>query len=250
MLTVELRGRLGNQMFQYALCRIIALKNNYNFCIPSIPGAENVHILNHFKLDSGLYDGPIQYYYNEDISTQKYDANIFNVRNFTKLSGFFQTEKYFLEYKQLLKEWYKPSEELNITNILEKYPPNTYCYIHYRGGDYKDCKDWFLPIKYYNDAIEYVKSNIKGINFLIITDDVSAARNYFKGYEIISNNMLIDYKLLYNSKYCIVSNSSFSWWPCWLSHKELVVAPNYWFNYNNKNGFSPIDIKTSNFTYV
>lgn len=250
MITAELRGRLGNQMFQYALCRIIALRNNYNYWISDIPGANNVHILNYFKLDSGIYDGYVQHYYNEDISTQQYDPNILNIRNFTKLSGFFQTEKYFLEYKQLINDWYKPSDNIDVADILEKYPITKYCYIHYRGGDYKDCKDWFLPIKYYNDAIEYVKSNIKDINFLIITDDIVMARNYFNQYEIISNDMLTDYKLLYHSKYNIVSNSSFSWWPSWLSNKELIVAPNYWFNYNIGNYFSPADIKTTGFTYI
>ena len=250
MITVELRGRLGNQMFQYALCRLIALKNNYNFWISDTPGANGIHILKHFKLDAGICDGSIQHYYNEDISTQQYNPNIFNVANFTKLSGFFQTEKYFIEYKELLNKWYKPTNEISIEDILKKYPPAEYCYIHYRGCDYKDCKDWFLPYKYYNDAINFVKNYKANIKFLIITDDIPAANIHFKDYAIISNDMLIDYAMLYYSKYSIISNSSFSWWPAWLSKKELVVAPNNWFNYNSNNRFSPVDIKTSNFIYV
>jgi hypothetical protein len=62
---------------------------------------------------------------------------------------------------------------------------------------------------------------------------------------------MVDFKLMYNSKYCILSNSTFSWWSSWLTEKEISIAPNNWLNYNNPElGFHPIDIKTDKFLYV
>lgn len=34
MISTELNGRLGSQMFQYVITRIVALKHNYQFNIP------------------------------------------------------------------------------------------------------------------------------------------------------------------------------------------------------------------------
>jgi hypothetical protein len=37
--------------------------------------------------------------------------------------------------------------------------------------------------------------------------------------------MMVDFKILYFSKYTIITNSSFSWWASWLSNdKEIVIA--------------------------
>jgi hypothetical protein len=63
--------------------------------------------------------------------------------------------------------------------------------------------------------------------------------------------MMVDFKILYFSKYTIITNSSFSW-ASWLSNdKEIVVLSNNWFNYNRPQfGFSPVDIKTKKFEYI
>jgi hypothetical protein len=195
----------------------------------------------------GLVDGNIRHVYHENYD-QKYDPNIFNVSDFTFLSGFFQTEKYFLGYEEKIKEWFKIIKTDSVEDILKKYPVNEYCYIHFRGGDYKDMTNWLLPKKYYQDAMDKVGKDFK---FLVITDDLEYANEFFNDVEIISNDMMIDFSLLYHSKNCIIPNSSFSWWACWLSDKEKIIAPLGWINYNNGDGsFWPCDIKTNNFIYI
>ena len=37
MISTDLIGRMGNQMFQYSICRLIADQNGYNFHIPKTP---------------------------------------------------------------------------------------------------------------------------------------------------------------------------------------------------------------------
>jgi hypothetical protein len=50
MISVSLKGRLGNQIFQYAVCRISAHRNNVNFFIPEVgePSTEGIHVKNFF----------------------------------------------------------------------------------------------------------------------------------------------------------------------------------------------------------
>jgi hypothetical protein len=247
MITPFLRGRLGNQMFQYSITRIIAEKNGYNFYIPKEKNGNGQNISDYFDLDIGMQDGNLRYRYDEN-NDQNYDTNIFNVSDFTYLSGFFQTEKYFLGYEAKIKDWFRVNKTDEVENILNKYPVDEYCYIHFRGGDYKDITDWLLPKKYYQDAMNEMGN---GLKFLVITDDIEFASQFFNQIEIISNDMMVDFSLLYHSKFCIIPNSSFSWWAAWLSDKEKIIAPLGWINYNKHDGsFWPHDVKTDKFNYV
>ncbi len=247
MITPFLRGRLGNQMFQYAITRIIAEKNNYNFYLPKEKNGNGQNISEYFDLDTGVIDGNILRRYEEN-PDQNYDPNLFSILDFTLISGFFQTEKYFLGYEEKLKQWFNVKKTNKVEEILNKYPIDEYCYIHFRGGDYKDMPNWSLPKKYYDDAMKEIDGNLK---FLVITDDIEYARQFFTDIDIISNDMMVDFALLYYSKFCIIPNSSFSWWAAWLSDKEKTIAPLGWINYNNQNGtFWPSDVKSNKFIYV
>ena len=236
---------LGNHMFQYSLCRIIAEKNGYNFYIPNGKYLE--------RSFPGIYlgnkDGEIQNYFNESPS-QLYDENIFNIKDFTNINGYFQTEKYFKGNEDNVKSWFRIDIDKDTKSILEVYDVNKYCYIHIRGGDYKQSTN-VLPKSYYDKSINLIKEKYSNLEFLIITDDVELANSYYPNIKSISNDIMVDFKLMYNSKYCILSNSTFSWWSSWLTEKEISIAPNNWLNYNNPElGFHPIDIKTDKFLYV
>lgn len=250
MITVELKGRLGNQMFQYGISRLIAEKNNYNFYLTKEKNGNGQNISDYFDLDMGINDGLIQHRYHEN-SNQVYDPSLFNIPDFTCLHGFFQTEKYFLGNEKKLKEWFNIKKTDEVKKLLEKYPIDEYCYIHFRGGDYKDMPNWLLPKKYYETSINKIKEFNNNLKFLIITDDIELANQFFDGVDVISNEIMVDFNLLYHSKFCIIPNSSFSWWAAWLSDKEITIAPLGWINYNKQDGtFWPSDIKTNKFIYV
>ena len=155
----------------------------------------------------------------------------------------------------IINDWLRIKDNVKLITkpILEKYDINDYCYIHFRGGDYKNIEQYYLPIQYYENAIKHITSIKKGIKFIIITDDVVEATKFFPNYEIINNDMEIDFYLLTKAKYLIIPNSSFSWWACWLNViSEIIIAPNRWFNYNKNygDGFEPPKIKTDKFYYL
>lgn len=259
MIQANLGGRMGNHMFQYAICRIIAEKNGFNFKIADIgedrpPYEEDInhHIFTYFpKLDRGKVDGQIRQIYQED-SLQTFNKNIFNIPDFTKLYGYFQTEKYFDGYENNLKQWFSVESDPITESILKKYPIEEYCYTHFRCYVFGEGQT-YISLKFYLDAFSKVKELNNNVKMLVITEDIKLTKKVFENVEceIISNDMMVDYKLLYFSKYCILSPSTFSWWAAWLSEKELTIAPEYWINYDSpEKGWFPSQIKSKKFIYV
>jgi len=239
---------LGNHMFQYAICRITALKNGFNFYIPD-PG----RLHNCFPgIDLGKIDGDIKYHYS-DSQTQQYSPGVFSVSDYTNIWGYFQSEKYFEGFENLVKEWFKIELDSETEKILNKYNVEDYCFLNIRGSGNVN-SDIMLPKSYFEEAMKVIQKLKPKIKFVIVTDDQEISSQYFPGIDVLSNSVMIDFKLLYFSKYSIISNSTFSWWSCWLSEKEVVLAPEFWYNYNKKdvlgNVWFPADIKSKKFTYI
>ena len=245
MVSVELRGRLGNQLFQYAVCRIMAEKLDCDFSISDEWLGKNI-----FNVSLGKRP-----YHKSNVifdeKVNKFNPEIFNIEPNTHLFGFWQSEKYFVGYETKIRQWLS----LDVPN--SDYLNEEYCTIHFRAQDGYLRENWVLPPNYFERAKEYVRNNInKDIKFVIVTDNPQLASHYFPKDIIISNDMKTDLSILTHSKNKIISNSSFSWWAAWLGlpDSNVVVAPNRWINYNHtissENTFYPHDIKTSNFVYV
>jgi hypothetical protein len=270
MISVYLNGRLGNNLFQYAFCRIASTKQDCNFYIPKnkeesisfygdcsrkfnkhfeLPNESNPHFWTGeklFEIDFGINDG--------FISKCIGNVSVENVTNGTLLVDFYQSDSYLLEFRNIiLNDWYKFKKSVvdDSISLLDKYNVDEYCYIHLRGRDYKTIPQYFLPIDYYIQGMKKIKEIVPNIKFLVITDDIEQSKIMFPDSEVISNTTEIDFYLLSKSKYKIIPNSSFSWWASWLSQEnKMTIAPNNWFNYNSGAEFSPNGIKTSFFNYI
>jgi hypothetical protein len=254
MITTDLIGRMGNQMYQYALCRLIAEKNSFNFFIPPNGGAscEGHHLSKFFpNIELGVIDGGVANEYNENSNNGAFNPEIFNLPNFTKLNGHFQCGRYFDDYYDIIKQWFKLELD-EITKILiETYPTDKFCFIHFRGTDYVNDQQWVLPKSYYDKAIEEIKKINADLSFVVITDDISMAKTIFTEFDVLKNDMMVDFKLMNQAKYTIISNSTFAWWAAWLNDKSITIAPNCWINYNKQElGFFPSEIKSERFKYI
>jgi hypothetical protein len=271
MISVYFNGRLGNQLFQYIFCRIAAFKNNCNFYIPKTK-EEGINFYDYCRYIFGIYlelprdlSNP-HFWIGENIFDIDFGSNdnfmnkilleppINDITDGTFLNGFFQSDSYMIEYENEIKNnWLKIKDDLKNKSIplLEKYNINEYCYIHFRGGDYKSIDKYYLPKSYYQEAILKIKELQPKIKFLVITDDLDESKKMFPEFESVSNSMEEDFYLLTKSKYLIIPNSSFSWWAAWLNQNEpITIAPDRWFNYNSGDNFDPIGIKSSKFTYI
>lgn len=180
--------------------------------------------------------------YNCDVSP--FDEGIYLPQPGSFLEGPMQSENYILQYKNDLSRMFA-------TNA----PEFEGCVINLRGGEYKNNKELFLNKKYYSDAIFKIKELDPDCEFLVVTDDSELAKDYFPDFKLQSSggvkillsrfyfsprseNIGKDFGLIQNSKYLILSNSSFSWWGAWTNKKvEYVIAPKYWARHNVSDGF-------------
>lgn len=239
MISTQMRergGRLGNQLFQYAVCKSVALKNGYEYHIPKdFLGKTQLRL----KCDLGTENKVVNNIFYQN--SENIHHNIFDIGDNTQISGFFQSEYYFKDIEKIIKNDFKLDYDIHSEDLLKKYNTEEYCYVHLRGGDYKNI-DWVLPKRYYEEAKNVFLENNKNIKFLIITDDIEYSKTIFPEQEYISNDIFTDFYILSKCKYMIMSNSSFSWWTSYLNeNQKLIVGPKRWFNYNRLDRFGDIN---------
>lgn len=248
-LEIGYNGRLGNQIFQYAACYATAKRLGVDFIIP-----EN-------NIDNIKQDGCFNFSNNQWIpyNFRMYDCfeitapkgkikinNIFqepyfhyteefnNISDGTSIQGYYQSEKYFINYKEdILKEFTFKEKILN--GAKEKIKPlsdKEIVAVHIRRGDNVINPTFpLISMEYIQEALNSFSD--KEYNFLIISDDISYCKETFPEGVFFSEgtNDLVDLCLMSLANHNIISNSSFSWWGAYLNNNsnKKVVAPSDWF---------------------
>jgi len=233
MLSITLVGRLGNQLWGYAVCRTVAEHNGYEFHIP-----RNFAGIDIFNVDLGVEQDHTNKLYQEHGSfAQRYEPQIWNVTDNTRLWGWFQTEKYIINNKKNIQEWFSIKNPNH--NLIEQLniDDNT-CVINFRGEDYKPITETYLPLQYYTDSIAHIKQLNPNMKFVVITNDVAEANKFFPEYPAYHLGPKDDFYIVSQAKYLIIANSSFSWWAAWLNNNcKFTIAPKYWFRYPVHKGY-------------
>jgi len=245
---------LGNQLWCYVTTRVIAKDKGYDFGIQS---PENFKCNNFLNLDfgkpvsggTGPEGGPphtlpegIRYYYNEkklthphnDIDIRTHDENLVTIPDNTKIDGVMQDEKYIAHRKEEIRSWLSVKPEFECFD----FSSDDVCIINFRGGEYLRNPNVFLPQKYWDDAVQHMRSLNDKLQFVVITDDVVSARRFFPRFEVHHFSIAKDYVIIKNAHYLILSNSSFASLPAWLNEKlKFCIAPKYWSQYNTSDGY-------------
>lgn len=245
---------LGNQLACYVTTRVIAEDLGYEFGImhpEKFKGVDFMHLDFGSEVIGGLgpEGGPpkklpkgIKYYYAENptihpitgADIRNFDKELVGVLPNTKIDGYMQDEKYFEHRKEDIKNWLKVSKEYDIND----YANDNICVINFRGGEYVRHKDLYLTQKYWDDAMVNMKKINPDFKFIVITDDPDEAKIFFPDFEIHHFNIGKDYAVVKNAHYLIMSNSSFGWFPAWLSDKlKYCIAPKYWARHNVSDGY-------------
>lgn len=209
------QGRLGNQLFQIAATISTALKNNDSYAFPIW------EYCNYFNLEYCFFDNiKFENIYREPF----FHYNQIQYKQNMDLLGFFQSEKYFAEHKNLIIDLLTPKENVKFEKNL--------CGIHVRRGDYVNNPAYInLDMEYYNAAMNYIKAD----KYLIFSDDINWCKTKFIGPQFefsYKNHVCKD--LAFMAKRCnhmIIANSSFSWWGAYLNQNidKTIIAPQKWF---------------------
>lgn len=270
VITVRLTGGLGNQMFQYAVARRLALKHgtrvrldtsaygswltgpadaNRRFellCLrvedPLIPdgarlatiqalrAAANQLRLRHMPIPRRYYFEPPHHYH--------FDARVLDLPDGSDLSGFLQSEKYFADVADHIRREFTPRDPLLAQNVARRVAQlrrsgRKLVSLHVRRGDYLKMRggtNLLLP-DYFTTAM----ARFEGCDFLVESDDLDWCRANVKGDNILYSPFETGFEALIAMTHCdsnIIANSSMSWWGAWLNPRpdKTVVAPAGWFN--------------------
>lgn len=159
------------------------------------------------------------------------------------LSGYFQSERYFRDYREELLEMFSPNS--NLVKRLNCFDFSGSTSIHCRRGDYCWLSQVHPPVslEYLDQAINLIGRNSK---FLIFSDDPQwCADNVCRlaiDIEIIDEDAEFSLYAMTRCQNNIIANSSFSWWGAWMNRRpdKVVVAPQQWFGPNGPQDSSDL----------
>jgi hypothetical protein len=243
--SIGYNGRLANQIFQFSSTIGIARNLGYDAKFPSenfISGnphdynggklRECFDIPDHYFMSRNQISSSVSYLYNENFFN--YDESVSSIPDGVDLRGYFQTERYFKNAEQEIREILKfrdsiAQESESICDISD----NSTC-VHVRRGDYVTSPDHH-PVQtaeYYKLAIDHIPDG----EFYVFSDDLDWCRSNIssKDKNIIFldvENPYVSLHLMARCKNHIIANSSLSWWAAWLGKKEgqIVFSPLNWF---------------------
>ena len=265
---------LGNQMFMYANAYAISKKFDFNLCLDPYSGYYKNNIrsfmLNNFNISSKIapsdwifsnnYRNLIKKFKIKTDFFKKKKSFLFELKDKNKLTKFssiklnnfndkiyvdgnFESEKYFLDYRNDLLSQF--SFKINFFNnkYLDIINNHNVVSISVRQNRYSErirnkfdqhsinkSQDFVSKTAdYIYQSIQFIKSKVHNPKFLLWSNDFTGLEKYFPTNEFLyvinpENKTLNDFYLLTQCKYFIVGPSTFSWWGAWLSNKENKIC--------------------------
>lgn len=243
MITSKLIGGLGNQMFIIATTYVLARDNGddcaFDFSMKPI-GQGNISQAYRNNIFKKLKELPPNWKPSSTYKEVGYDYSPIPFQRGMQLSGYFGSEKYFGHRKAEIINLFKEINLLKGIRNMFRGVLNNSVSLHVRRGDYLKFPEVYvlLTADYYNRAIAILDSEVRIDNILVISDDLRWCIRNLKDPRIIfvtGKPDYIDFYLQTLTNYCIMANSSFSWWGSYLNDNEgkIVIAPEIWFKGNN-----------------
>ena len=275
MILSHIIGGLGNQMFQYAAARALSLAND-------VPLRLDVRDFAGYRLHQGFELSRV-FVCNPEIATDEdvrdllgwraswfarkiltrpgfavlrgsrlvvepqfnYWPDIRLVSHNTYLVGYWQSEKYFSDASECIREDFVFRQSFSGQNveIARKIDKTTAVSLHVRRGDYishakTNAVLGLCSLSYYREAIMHIAERVENPEFFIFSDDIAWVKecleidfpcNYVDHNQ--GSESYNDMHLMSLCRHHIIANSSFSWWGAWLGSNidKIIIAPRNWF---------------------
>ena len=275
MIIVKIFGGLGNQMFQYAAGRSLALAHDCELKLDlSWFGAYHspAYQLNLFGIQAAVATadevsrliGPLprlarmlrkkigagkkSFYVEREFA---FDEKFYDKTPPLYLDGYWQSWKYFQLYAKKIKEELtlaSPMARRNVEFSQQIAQVNSVS-IHIRRGDYvtnpkANRVHGFVGIEYYKAALLRMSKCVPAPVYFVFSDDLEWAR---RNLGAIDNIVFVDHnrgaasyediRMMSLCQHHILANSSFSWWAAWLGYHsgKQVLYPSNWFATRGKD---------------
>lgn len=231
-------GHLGNQMFQYAATKSLAIKHNRDFMIapkeifgkhyyttlrsniddcfdlkcPRGISRFPIHEERHFHFDRETYENP-----------PEHDVD---------LLGFFQSDKWFKHIDaEIKKDFTFIPEYFDASFQVKEDLGGELIAIHIRRTDFVTNSNHVSQnMEYYDAALKLLPDTCE---VLIFSDEPEWCKQQplFESDRFLvsdTNNAYVDLCLMTLCDYVIMANSTYSWWGAYLSNAKKIIAPKVW----------------------
>lgn len=154
--------------------------------------------------------------------------------------GYWQEYRFYIPYERLIRNKIKSLVHGFLLNTNHCHFERT-CVIHIRKTDQAS---FLLRSIYAPVDLKYIENSIKnviGINknivkLLICSDDIEWCKKNIQSVEGVeeicfseTSSHWEDFSIMLDSRFLIISNSTFSWWAGYLGDHKLVIAPAKWY---------------------
>lgn len=256
MIVMRLCGGLGNQLFQYAVGRRLALANDSVLVLDldwyhRSPGTSTPRRFELFRYpivarvagpveryafrvraslaSRGIHRSPRWKYRREH--GQDFDPVVGALTGNVYLDGYWQCPGYFDDVAALLRRELSPKAALaeRDEEVRRQIDSTNAISVHVRRGDYAAnvhaaSHHGTCSIDYYESAIERLASVVDRPHFFVFSDEIDWAKaelSFPAPVTFVDHNgpasAFQDLRLMSFCQHHIIANSSFSWWGAWLS---------------------------------
>ncbi|WP_126246410.1 alpha-1,2-fucosyltransferase [Chitinophaga rhizosphaerae] len=260
MILVQLKGGLGNQMFQYAAGRTLALRYDVPLYLDKgsyEPRQAAMYGLDGLKIHAAAasenmipHPGLLGKVFNRLAPASMrsilreahfhYDPAFEAVKPPVYLKGYWQSWKYFAPVADVIREDFAFNIDFSpeILAKAEALRNSNSVAMHFRRGDYTSTSAAVYHGICEPEYYERAAARYPGATFYIFTNDPAWVKDNLPAgipYEILSGSLSSsqyeDLFLMSQCRHQVIANSSYSWWAAWLNRfpGKRITAPKRWF---------------------
>lgn len=265
MIRALMLGRTGNNLFQYAMGRVLAERHGVPLvmdaswfnregwslvsCLRRLPlKAEVIRPLTLASRALRKITGKHYWEFRgvpvirETVVDQSFNPRYLEAPASCVVYGYFQSPLYFEGIEPFLREELRMDSlpwQGDTLRLRDRLRADRTVAVHVRRTDYvgKAAFD-VCDLAYYRDAMGRLRERLEGARFFLFSDDPAWCLQHLAADDVEVcalpagvRDPLHDLHLMSEASHHIIANSSYSWWAAWLGKKpgQQVLMPSVWY---------------------